>query len=527
MAYYLKYRPQTISDLDNENVREILLSVLSQEDVPHAYLFTGPKGLGKTSSARIVAKAVNCERIARSTSEVGEKNTKKTKSTTHVPQPTNDIEPCNQCDMCVSITNGSNMDILEIDAASNRGIDEIRDLREKIWLAPSRASKKVYIIDEVHMLTTEAFNALLKTLEEPPKHALFILATTEPHKVPETIISRCLHVSFRLATSEELVRSLQRIVDGEGIMIDQKPLEDIADLSDGGFRDGAKILEELVSLSKNKTIDKDLFEKRFHTVSIKNAANTLLIAFGKRDTKKGFEIIHNLTRDGIDFSYLLTTLLSILHTILLVKAGVKIDNHFEKTASLFSMSDIRVLFTLLQTAASDMKYSVIPQLPFELALIEYAAEKKEKVISDKQIEQKVEEKIDEVTLKTLRKEAGSLAKKQLLTQAPEKKSPVEPKETENGNLLSYQAEGDLTDEWISDFWQGVIHKMKEYNHTLAGVMRGCRVKSFDRKTLVIETKFTFHKDRLSEEKTLLALEKVCKDLTGNTTKVFVELVDTN
>ena len=164
MVFYRKYRPQKIDDLDSAAVRDTLHAVL-QNDVSHAFLFTGPKGLGKTSTARIVAKVVNCERKKKGS-----------------------IEPCNECDQCVSITNGTNVDVLEIDAASNRGIDEIRELKEKIRLAPVAAHRKVYIIDEVHMLTTEAFNALLKTLEEPPSHAMFILCTTEAHKVPETIV---------------------------------------------------------------------------------------------------------------------------------------------------------------------------------------------------------------------------------------------------------------------------------------------------------------------------------------------------
>src|SRR5665213_65939 len=181
MVFYLKYRPQKIKDLDSQEVRERLLKILASDNLPHAFLLTGPKGLGKTSAARIVAKSVNCT------------NRKK-----------GEAEPCGKCEACLSITNGTNMDVIEIDGASNRGIDEMRDLREKIRLAPLSSKKKVYIIDEVHMLTTEAFNALLKTLEEPPAHAIFILCTTEPQKVPATIVSRCLHVSFKSPTKEEM-----------------------------------------------------------------------------------------------------------------------------------------------------------------------------------------------------------------------------------------------------------------------------------------------------------------------------------
>jgi DNA polymerase III subunit gamma/tau len=215
MVFYRKYRPQKIDDLDNRDVRETLTSVLSQAVPPHAFLFTGPKGLGKTSSARIVAKVVNCTGLSANK----EQNKKISISKSLVQSSKLDagasIEPCDKCESCISIADGTNMDILEIDAASNRGIDEIRDLKEKIRLAPLSSKMKVYIIDEVHMLTTEAFNALLKTLEEPPAHAMFILCTTEAQKLPATIVSRCLHVAFRKATEEELVRSFERISKGE------------------------------------------------------------------------------------------------------------------------------------------------------------------------------------------------------------------------------------------------------------------------------------------------------------------------
>src|SRR5260221_808707 len=223
MVYYRKYRPQTISELDSEKVRDTLYAVLSGKEIPHAFLFTGPKGLGKTSTARIVAKVVNC--LAKRA------------------EGSHSIEPDNTCDQCISITNGTNIDVLEIDGASNRGIDEIRELRDRVNLAPSRAKKKIYIIDEVHMLTNEAFNALLKTIEEPPSHVMFIFCTTEPHKVPATIMSRCFHVSFNLAIEEEIVHSLKRIVIGEKLHIDNEVLHLIAQMAEGGFRDAPQILE--------------------------------------------------------------------------------------------------------------------------------------------------------------------------------------------------------------------------------------------------------------------------------------------
>ena len=192
MTLYLKYRPQTVSELDLVSVRETLTKLLSGSEIPHAFLFTGPRGTGKTSSARILAKAINCEHKKKGS-----------------------FEPCNECETCLAITRGTHIDVIEMDAASNRGIDEVRALKQDIMLSPTLLKKKVYIIDEVHMLTTEAANALLKTLEEPPSHVVFILATTDPQKLPQTVISRLSVVQFHKASEEEITSKLTRIAKSE------------------------------------------------------------------------------------------------------------------------------------------------------------------------------------------------------------------------------------------------------------------------------------------------------------------------
>lgn len=218
---YLKYRPQKISELDLVAVRERLEKALSSgKDLPHAWLFQGPRGTGKTSAARILAKYINCE-------------AKKDK-------------PCNKCEICLGITSGSCPDVIEIDAASNRGIDEIRELRERVGLAPMQAKFKVYIIDEAHMLTTEAANALLKTLEEPPAHAVFILCTTEAEKLPETVRSRCAEVKFSKPSIEEITDKLERVAKGEDMRYEKGDLREIAAAAKGSFRDAIKLLEQVM-----------------------------------------------------------------------------------------------------------------------------------------------------------------------------------------------------------------------------------------------------------------------------------------
>ncbi|MCM3749563.1 DNA polymerase III subunit gamma/tau [Paenibacillus pasadenensis] len=220
IALYRAWRPQTFKDMvGQQHIRQTLQNAIREQRIAHAYLFNGPRGTGKTTTAKVFAKAVNCE--------LG-------------PAP----EPCNECAACRGITSGTVMDVVEIDAASNRGIDEIREIRDNVRYAPSEVRYKVYIIDEVHMLTTEAFNALLKTLEEPPGHVIFILATTEPHKLPATIISRCQRFDFRQVSLEEQIERLREITEEEGISAEAEALEYIARLSDGGMRDAISLLEQ-------------------------------------------------------------------------------------------------------------------------------------------------------------------------------------------------------------------------------------------------------------------------------------------
>ncbi|HBB76314.1 MAG: DNA polymerase III, subunit gamma and tau [Candidatus Levybacteria bacterium RIFOXYA1_FULL_41_10] len=446
MVFYLKYRPQRIVDLDSEQVREKLSSIVLGKNLPHAFLFTGPKGLGKTSAARILAKIINC--------------------TNRKPS---DPEPCNKCIQCKSITEGTNLDVMEIDAASNRGIDEIRDLREKIRLSPISAKKKVYIIDEIHMLTTEAFNALLKTLEEPPNHAVFILCTTEIHKVPDTIMSRCFQVVFKEASEGELVRSLQRVLRGEGMNVDKDALSQIASLSDGSFRDGVKILEEVARAAGRKKITKELIGESYKVSSITKDVYDLIDFLSQRDLKSAVSLINALEEKGTDARFFTEELVSQIHGVLLKKLGI-VEGVSDVS---LSIEEIKNLFALISESYSAVKYSFLPFLPLEIAVIDWS-QKKDSII-------------------------GIPFEKTLEEPAP--------------NGLTPKHDKILLD---------LIDVVKRDNYSIAGVLRACSIK-INGKDAVIETPYKFHKERLDEPSTRSLLANTLNEMMGKKINLEIRL----
>src|SRR3989338_2149129 len=477
MVYYRKYRPQTVAELDLEKVRGKLESILSAKELPHAFLFTGPKGLGKTSAARIIAKAINCERNSKfkiQNSKLQVKN-KKSENKGKVQQSNNEtIEPCDVCDNCVSITNGSNIDVLEIDAASNRGIDEIRDLREKIKFAPASLRKKVYIIDEVHMLTADAFNALLKTLEEPPSHAVFILCTTEAEKVPGTIASRTFHVRFNKPTRDEILHSLSRIIKGEKFDIEEEVLDQIYKLSEGSFRDAAKILEELVISSGGKKITLKTLEASFKTAGLETDVARLLSTLAKRDLQGALKTIDELSQRGTDFKVLTERLAEKIHDLLLSGSDE------------FQINELRRLLDLINNSYRDIKFSVLPQIPLELVVVEWCIESTQD--EDKKQEFQVREES------------------------------VEAKSQIGHGMFAGNAKSD-------NFFAALISAVKRDNHSLAGILRGCKLSEINNGNVQFETKYKFHKDKLTEAKASSILDMRASEILKEKVHVVVNLTN--
>lgn len=340
--FYLKYRPKTVSEIDNSQVKEKVGQLLRSGQVPHAILLAGPKGVGKTSVARIMAKSINCLM-----NKFNNKN--------------NDINPCNQCQNCLTIERSGSIDVVEIDAASNRGIENIRQLIRETSFIPMTTKYRVFIIDEAHMITIEAFNAFLKTLEEPPENVIFILATTNPEKIPQTIRSRTSIINFGKAKRDDIINMLKRIIKSEGLKVDEKILNLVADYSDYSFRDAAKILEDLVIHNKLNDLEEvkvflGVFKENFLKIIEKGNLNEML------------SWIEEFNKLGGDYKMLIENTLQKLREILLVKNKI-IEKKGESYD--FSLDQITILMKILLEAYRLLKISPIDSIPLEIAVVEY------------------------------------------------------------------------------------------------------------------------------------------------------------
>ncbi|MBS4210769.1 DNA polymerase III subunit gamma/tau [Bacillus sp. FJAT-50079] len=303
-ALYRVWRPQSFADVvGQEHVTRTLQNALLHQKISHAYLFSGPRGTGKTSAAKILAKAVNCEKMPVS-------------------------EPCNECAACIGITDGSNQDVIEFDAASNSRVEEMRDVLDKVNFAPNSVPYKVYIIDEVHMLSISAFNALLKTLEEPPRHVIFILATTEPHKIPLTIISRCQRFDFKRITSQDIVGRMEHIATESGLQFDEKALHVIARAAEGGMRDALSLLDQAVSFSDERVTVEDALAV---TGSVAQSyLNRLGKAVYEKDTPMALEALEELMLEGKDPARFAEDMILYFRDMLLYKTAPTLEESLER-----------------------------------------------------------------------------------------------------------------------------------------------------------------------------------------------------
>ncbi|KUP03894.1 DNA polymerase III subunit gamma/tau [Bacillus coahuilensis p1.1.43] len=351
-ALYRVWRPQTFEDVvGQQHVTQTLQNALLQDKISHAYLFSGPRGTGKTSAAKILGKAVNCERAPIA-------------------------EPCNECAACKGIMDGSIQDVIEIDAASNNGVEEIRDIRDKVKFAPSAVPFKVYIIDEVHMLSIGAFNALLKTLEEPPKHVMFILATTEPHKIPLTIISRCQRFDFKRITPRDIVGRMSYIANESGVDVEEQALHVIARAAEGGMRDALSLLDQAISFSDDKVMVGDALTVTGAVAQVH--LNQLAKAIHEKEASNALESLEELVNQGKDPSRLVEDLIMYFRDMLLFKTApsleqslerVLLDEQFQSLAESIQPEQIYEYIDILNHAQQEMRFTNHTKIYLEVSLV--------------------------------------------------------------------------------------------------------------------------------------------------------------
>ena len=478
MTLYLKYRPQKLKDLDLVSVRETLEKIIKSGDIPHAFLFAGPKGTGKTSAARIIAKILNCE-----------KNEKKLK------------EPCDKCYQCKSIIKGTNIDVIELDAASYRGIDDVRAIKEAAKLVPIRARKKVYIIDEAHMLTTEASNALLKILEEPPSHVVFILATTNPEKLIGTIRSRTTIINFTKATNEELVESLLKKVRGEKVKYERGALEVIAKISDGSFRDATKILEELIQnkiLLHTDKVEKYLSRKGFFNVE--EFMGNLI----KKDEERLLLDIQKMVERNVRIEDFINNLMELLRKSILVNMGIIKDSTPQ-----ISIEDSIYLIGLFMNAKKNLPFAYIEALPLEIAVIRWCENKGESGGDENEKEDfKEDENEEEVVFEE---------KKDLM---PKKNKKV------NNKKHSFTNKKIGKEKPISDeVWSRILEEVRPINMSIEALLRAAKPIGFDGKMLKLGVYYRFHKEKLEEIKNRGILESIAGKVLASPVRIVYILTE--
>jgi len=444
-VFHLKYRPSKITELDLPEVSDKIKSIILSDNDFQSLLFAGPKGSGKTSAARILAKAVNCLKLK-------------------------DGEACGKCENCLEIEKGNSLDILEIDAASNRGIDDIRSLKENAYLSPIRLKKKIFIVDEVHMLTKEAFNALLKLIEEPPKDTIFILCTTDAQKIPETVLSRLLKVNFRKGKSEELKKSIEKIVKGEKIEIDDDAVEMLVANSDGSFRNLQRSFNEIF-LQFGSKIVVDNIKVYLATIRGEYQADEFERDLFE-DIKIVFDKLEIMAEKGVDFGELRLKWLEYFHKKLLVD----LDN-----------VELKRWIEILVRAGEMEKLSTIEQLPLELAVIEMMGKKE---TGNEKLETRKEEKAEEKKVVDNSWEEKKIEKEREI----EKKIVEAVREVETKPKISVE----ITE--VQEKWGEILGAVKPYNHSVEAFLRAARPKKMTSDGLVIEVFYKFHKEKLEEAK---------------------------
>ena len=503
-ALYRVYRPKTFEDVvGQEHIVKTLKNQIKNNNIGHAYLFSGTRGTGKTSTAKIFARAVNCL------------------------NPINE-EPCNECEICVDTLNDNIMDIVEIDAASNNSVDDIRELRESVKYTPSKARYKVYIIDEVHMLSQGAFNALLKTLEEPPSYVIFILATTEPHKIPATILSRCQRFDFKRVSSKDIASRMAYICKKENIEAEEKALSLIARNSQGALRDALSILDQCMSFGNEKIEYNDVIEL-LGTVNIDELFE-LSQSIIDENTKKSLQILNEFIIWGKDIRNLINDLIDHFRNLMVCKVSKDLDEiislpeesieRLKEQSENININDLIRILNILSETQDSMKSSSNTRILAEVTIMKIAQpmfdESKEALI--KRIEN-LEEKIESGNIKVV-----------TVQDEPEEK--IAPQSIQHGSV-EIQKEDVVYEEVKSEdvklveaSWKKITQKIKDDRKlSIAALLR--EVNSFNVKDntlyLIFNDNFSFARSRLGSEETIKYVESIIREVLNRSFDIQIYL----
>lgn len=505
MAYQVlsrKWRPQLFEEIvGQDHIVRTLKNAISLERIAHAYLFTGIRGTGKTSTARILAKALNCK-----------------------DGPT--TSPCNQCDNCQEIMRSESLDVLEIDGASNRGIDEIRELREKARFSPAKAKFKIYIIDEVHMLTNPAFNALLKILEEPPPYIIFILATTDPHKLLPTIISRCQRFDFRKIPTSKILTRLERIVEKEKISTNKEALALIAEEAENSMRDGEKILDQTVSYAEGELTEKDvvdilgIVEKKYIFQLTRNIL--------EKNPLANIELINQLLEEGRDPNWLIRGWRKWFRDLVILKMrGSNLlflspseKKEAEKQSSLFTLAQLVHFMDLLSQTRQKLAFSSQPQIDLELLLIELSSDFDIDTSNSRELElmkiyQKISNLEERLSLKTPLPETEKKEK-------PKNRTYLIKKEEEEGPTLK-EAEAtkqkvgkkESNDNEFFEKWPLIVKEVGEKKKALGTWLQKATLLKVEKNLATMSLKNEFHHETLTKNSNLYLIEETIKEFLSS------------